>query len=428
MKRIIVTLIFSSLFLMAQKPVVQLDDLIADALAHSPDLNVSQAEYEALKARIRQAEADRLPRADLDAGGGATGTQIKEAGSLNGAILTGRLSASQLLYDFGKVSGNIHAAGYEANASYALLKQAVIDKIFNVKKAYYNVLKAKMLIDVSRENVRLNEKQLYRAKRYFEAGIRTKIDVTDAKVNLITAKIGLQNAQYEYQRSKIYLASVIGSPRYDGDYTLYIPDVNISTLAEHLPDVNQPFEWLESYAYTHRPSLQSSKSRIESARARVEAVKADYYPQFYLSGDLEGSETDDAMQRTIPQHAWNAQVRLKWNLFEGYKTDARVQESRLRTIKAAAAYADNRIKIRKEVADSQEVLLKIRDSVLLSQSLVEAAKEKFHQAQKRYESGLSDFIELQQARQGYIDAAAHLVTNYYDFYIALAQRDRVIGK
>ena len=56
--------------------------------------------------------------------------------------------------------------------------------------------------------------------------------------------------------------------------------------------------------------------------------------------------------------------------------------------------------------------------VALAQSLVVISNEKFDQASKRYEHGLSDYIELQEARQGYIHAMAILVVDYYDYYIS----------
>ena len=70
----------------------------------------------------------------------------------------------------------------------------------------------------------------------------------------------------------------------------------------------------------------------------------------------------------------------------------------------------------------------MKDSVELSQSLLEVSDEKFDQASKRYEHGLSDYIELQEARQGYIDSKASLVVNYYNYYSAVAVLDNSIGK
>jgi len=73
-------------------------------------------------------------------------------------------------------------------------------------------------------------------------------------------------------------------------------------------------------------------------------------------------------------------------------------------------------------------LQRVQDSFELSQSLLKVSKEKFHQASQRYEHGLSDYIELQQARQGYIDAKALLVADYYNYYIAKAYMDNAIGR
>lgn len=167
--------------------------------------------------------------------------------------------------------------------------------------------------------------------------------------------------------------------------------------------------------------MQSAKSRIRSARG-------DYYPQIFAQGQFTYNDAARDLQLFLPEQQWNAVVGLQWNLFEGFKTDARVAESHAALMQSSARAADARLRIKQEVADTQVQVLKNRDSVELSQSLSEAAKEKFYQAQKRYEYGLSDFIELQQARQGYIDATANLLISYYDFYIALAALDRAVGR
>ena len=71
---------------------------------------------------------------------------------------------------------------------------------------------------------------------------------------------------------------------------------------------------------------------------------------------------------------------------------------------------------------------KTEDAIILSEDVARASLQKFNQAQKRYEYGLSDYIELQDARQGYIQSLNDLVIAYYDHFIALAQLDYAIGK
>jgi len=69
-----------------------------------------------------------------------------------------------------------------------------------------------------------------------------------------------------------------------------------------------------------------------------------------------------------------------------------------------------------------------KDNVKLYESISKASLKKFEQAQKRYENELSDYVELQDAQQGYIESLSDLETAYYDYYIAIAQLDHAIGR
>ena len=63
-----------------------------------------------------------------------------------------------------------------------------------------------------------------------------------------------------------------------------------------------------------------------------------------------------------------------------------------------------------------------------SEGLVKASKLKYEQTQRRYESDLADYIELQDAQIDFINSATSLANAYYDYYIALALVDLSIGK
>lgn len=441
MKPILILPVLLASLLSASSQTLTINDLITTAITNSPDLNISRAAVEAARQNIRIRRSGYLPQLNLSAMAGGVGVKNDTTGiqtDESGQIATGTLSASQLIYDFGKTGGDIRAASFDTNASVASFNQAVSDKIYSVKKAYYSVLRSKSLITVNEENVKLNEKQLHRAERYYEAGIRTKIDVTDANVNLIRARLGLQDARYDLQRARIELERVVGLTLYDGNYTttpinsegrtLTAADFNATDVYATLPDVSQPLQTLETYAYEHRQELKQYAYVKQSANEKITSAKGNYFPSIALDGSYTHNTTDRALEYYFPEQQWGAGIGLSWNLFEGMRTDAGVEYARAELMQRKAAMADAKLRIRQEVADANTVTLKRRDSVKLSQSLAEAAREKFVQAQKRYEYGLSDYIELQQARQGYIDAGSNLVVQYFEFFIALAQRDRAMGK
>jgi len=106
-------------------------------------------------------------------------------------------------------------------------------------------------------------------------------------------------------------------------------------------------------------------------------------------------------------------------VIEGARISKMQEQTRLRQL---------RLQIKREVIEAYLSVKRSRDAIDLSKEVVTASKQKFTQAQKRYENGLSDYIELRDAKQGFIRSLNHLVIAYYDYYIALAKLDYAIGR
>jgi outer membrane protein len=408
--------------------VLTLDELVELALVNSPDINISRSDLEAARQRTRQARSGYLPQLDALAAGGVTGIKYKEADEKDSGLFAGSLSASQLLLDFGKTTGNIGAYGKAAEAYDAALQQTIADKIFAVKRDYYTLLRDKSLIIVYEENVKLNEQQLYRSEKYFKAGIRTKIDVTDARVRLIEARLALQNASYDLKLARVALEKTVGVMPQEGTYGVHKEVPDPINLFETLPAEDKTLAELEAYALEHRHELKSYASQIESAQARVKSFRGDYFPTLFAYGQYDARHASDDFMVFTPERQWQATLNLRWNLFSGLRTDAEVEEAQINVNRASSAYLRAKLAVKQETDDAYILVMKNKDAIELSESLAEAAKEKFGQAQKRYEYGLSDYIELQQARQEYIDALSQLYVSYFDYYIALAGLDRAIGR
>lgn len=419
--------------------VFDLDDLVKAALLNSPDIKISKADYEASQQQSIQADAAYLPKVDLSATAGkqavdygnqevGTGVTILRPGKIDTNILGAKVTAKQLIYDFGKTTGSMSNFENQSYAFKAAMQQSVSDKIYAVKKAYYDLLFNYALFDVNTENIKLNEKQLNRSKRYFQAGIRTKVDVTDARVNLIEAQLDLQNTNYDLRLSLVNLKKEIGinNDKKDNGYEVFIQKPESVDVYNSLPKLTLSLAKYKSEASQNRAELQQYAQLLKSAESVREQVDGDYYPSAYANGDYLVQDVDaDAF---APEEQWKATVSLEWNIFAGNKTNAQNEEAKIIVMRAKADLENARLRIQKEVSDAYIQVNKQLDTTKLSESLSIASKEKFEQVQKRYEYGLADYIELQQARQSYIDSKAQLTQSFYLYYTALAQLNRAIGK
>jgi len=434
---LVTSLLFSSC-LNAQ--VLKLEDLLKAAIINSPDIKISKADYEASQQRTLQADAAYLPQVDLaviagqqdvdygDQKVGTPGNEI-EPGNNKTTLFGGQVTAKQLIYDFGKTTGNMDSFENQSYAFKASMQQTISDKIYSVKSAYYELLSNYALIDVNTENIKLNEQQLNRSKRYYDAGIRTKVDVTDAEVNLISAQLNLQNTEYDTKLSAVKLKKEVGIDNdikvvYDAE--VYIQKPESVDVYDSLKKLTLPVEHYKNEAYKNRAELDKYVQLLKAAQSTYVQTDGDYYPSIYANADYMAQDVDE--DAFAPEQEWTATVSLEWNLFSGNKTDAQTEEARIIIMRAEADLQNARLNIQEEVNNAYIEVNKQLDNTKLTESLSIASKEKFEQVQKRYEYGLADYVALQQARQSYIDSRAHLMQSYYNYFIAMAQLDRAVGK
>jgi len=405
------------------------DDLIVKALKNSPDLKISSYNYDASKSRYDQAFSGYLPTVDLHL---STGTgEVSDNVGLGGAMVSnktyfGGISAEQLIYDFGKTGGNSDSFKFDSDAFSSEHKQLISDKKRDVNIAYNLVLQAIALIKVQEENVKLSENQLYRAKEYFASGIRTQIDISDAKANLLYAKLALKNANYDLKLSYTALDDTVGFKEIKTDYVVYAKALDFKRLYSSLLEYKLTLEAAVKFAYENRDELKKKQSHIASAKAKSTEASSDYYPSIYLDGSYTKQESDK-LKNVLPQEQWKISANMDWNLYRGGATSASTQEKEIEVYKAQTNLAYSKLSIKTETTQAYLNVNRAKDSVELSQDLLQVSYEKFDQASERYENGLSDYVELQEARQSYIDAKATLVVNYYDYYTAIAILDNAIG-
>ena len=425
---LILALLLGTHLLSAKSQTLTIDKAIELALKHSPDIDISRFDFKKAIARNKFQKGYYLPRLDLSATAGKQGVDFKQQKSLSGTTLLGSLSASQLIYDFGKTSGRIDASNSEANALQAALNQVISTKILNIKARYYDTLKMKSIIGVNQKNIKLQEGQLRRAQRYYETGIKTIIDVSDAQVRLTEANLDLSNSEYELKLRMALLEEAMGYTPYKGNYSLYHKKLTLPNVSRKLPQISTPLSQLERFAYDHRYELKSSKYLVESSHSIVESEKGSYLPTLSLRGDYTAQRVDDDFTASTPKRQWQGGIDLKWNLFAGNQTDASVQEAKISALRAASHVNEVRLLIKRQVIEARLGILRTKDSVTLSESIAKASERKYIQAKKRYENDLSDYIELQEAQQSYISSLGKLVSTYYDYYIAIAQLDFAVGR
>jgi len=426
-KKVIYILFLFSTLLFGEK-IYNVDELIVKTFKASPDLNISRLNFQVSQKKYDQAFSGYLPKIDLN----ANLSHLHRDGLINTSkdieddMLVGSLTLQQLIYDFGGRSSNV--ASFKEQMKYydASVAEKLLTKKRDVKLAYYNILKNMSLIGVSKEALKLNKAQLYRSKRYYESGIRTKIDISDAKVRVVKAEIDLKNAEFDLEKAYTRLDRVVGIV--DEEYKVYNKEVDLTqNLYEKLPPYDLDIKEAVKFAYNNRPEIKKYMFDIVAQKELQKSVGARYYPQIYFDAGYEKQDAEKYSE-FLDADKWDVMLNLNWNLYTGGSDKAKKEQQVIETQKSISKLNSLKLFIKEDVTNAYIALKKARETLKLSQSLLNVSKEKFEQVSKQYKYGLSDYIELQIARQEYIDAKNALVIKYYEYFSALAILDATVGR
>jgi len=320
---------------------------------------------------------------------------------------------SQTLYDFGKTPTQVKIQNLVLDSSRSDFRNTTEQIILAVKQAYYGVVQAKYIVLVAEDTVKQTQQQLEQAKGFYEVGTKPKFDVTQAEVNLSSAKLNLIRNENAFKIAKVTLNNVMGipdAPEYTLDETMTFVKYEI-TLEDAL-----------SKAYQNRPDLQSIVLKRQAAERSIDLAKTGYYP--VLNGNAGYTWSGEEFPL---DHGWNIGATVSFPLFSGFLTKYQVEEAKanLNVIKANEELLKQTIFL--EVQEAYLTLRSAEDAIPTAKLRVEQAQENLEIANGRYAAGVGNPLEVTDAEVGLANARTSYIQALYVDKVAQASIEKAMG-
>ena len=331
------------------------------------------------------------------------------------------VSVSQLIYNFGKTTAFIKMEEFNKIAAEYEFMDSICYTLFDIKAKYYNLLQAKALLNVAKNNVDINEKFLEIARTKTEPDIATaELNLSEAKIKYIEAENTYNNAKYDLSNA-MYIDS---QPDYEIENTqtfTYNDDYAYGT--KQRVEVKPfeayvfPFKMSETLdiAYKNSPDLQVLINTKNAMEQSLKYVKRTFLPDLTADVGYGLNHTNFTNNNSL---AVGVNLTTNVNLME-----------LKHTIKGADAQlniADNEINLFKK--DLQYEILRAFNNVDRAKKQVPTAKTEVEQAlknleivEKKYRSDVLNYVALQDARKDYIRALDSYIASVYNYNIALIQ-------
>ncbi|MEN6473644.1 MAG: TolC family protein [Syntrophaceae bacterium] len=391
---------------------------IAIALQRHPSIKSASGNLAASRSRITQARSAYYPQVGWSTEARrmrpAGGTSSTGGSAANYNQYTTQVDLNQTLFDFGRTPAQVGVRSLEAEAAQADLGNITDRIVFQVAQAYYGVLWAKQNLDAYAQTVGQFEQHLQSARKFFEVGVKSKIDVTKAEVDLSQARFNLLTAENALKIAGLTLKNALGVPE--------APDFEVKdSPLPFTPVISQ--EQAMQRAFAQRLDLRSATARREAAERAFDLARTGYYPV------LNGNAAYGWSGEEFPlDKEWTIGAGLSIPLFNGFQTRGQIDEARANLVSVRADEELVKQTVRFDIAQAYANLSNARQRLALTEVSLSQAMENRGLAEGRYAAGVGSALEVTDAVVSEVTAKTEAIGAQYDYQIALAGLAKAMGE
>jgi len=383
----------------------KLNLIIKEALKNNDNLLISYERINEMEAAFNLAKANIYPLVESN----VNATRIKDSNE-SSAFGKGNID------NYFTVSGDV---SYEVDIFSKLKnkKKAQLSLLL-AQKSYAEAVKIKLISDVASTyfeicalNTRINimknlikkyeETYKYRLKQY-KHGIMDTLTVAQEKAKLDSSKLNLEVLKENRKIFKNALFLLLGKEPYE----IFKSE---NALCNNLPEPIKFPAFIPSKVIENRPDIIQSEESLKAANFQIGVAKAAYFPTISLTGalGLESKDLSDLIQSSAK--FWNIGSNILSPILSFGRIKSNVKIATSRQKQALLNYVYTVKNAFKEIHETFIKLNSVKKQIILQNKRIEDYKNILTIAEKQYEDGLIDYINVIDAKRNFENAYLHLI-------------------
>lgn len=413
--KIVAVLFFLSASLVRAQEKWTLNDCVAYALDHNLQLNDFKYAKDSGRETYRQSIRDLLPNIDASTNylinyGRSTDPFTNDVVTTDFFSNNYNIDASIDLFRGFQKMNSIKASQFLYQAAKEENTHQKYLLAFRVMQAFYDIQFFEGLVAISKEQLTVSETNFNLVSKQIELGLKAGADLYEAESLLLTDKLNVTQSENKRQGAKLKLVQEMNL---EGVSTIDIQTVMIDKVTE-VEGATLQTDSIFNAAKTFVPLIKSQELRAKAAKKEVAIARGALYPSLTLFGRLGTGyfeTTRDTLGQTIPfkdQFDNNTYqyvgVSLNVPISNGWSRRSKVKQQKIAKLRA-----ENNLDIQEQLLyQTIETLVQeynaLRVEYVQSTQKMKAQNLAFTIAQKRYDRGMINAIELFTAKNLYANA------------------------
>lgn len=405
---------------------ISLDEAVKLAQRNAPEAVRARGELRQNAAAVRSAYSAFLPSLSVSLNGSQRGGDfLGERGVLVPASTEWTYSSGmnvgldvfdggQRLFEVRRARMNVAAA--DANE---ILQRYNI--ALEVKREYFAVLAARESEAAARSQLEQAQQQLRVASARVAAGAATKSDSLRSVILVGNARLAMLTAQNNLRVANAALTRLIAAP------DLVTAELTIDSLQTDIV----PLDSVQLVALAESgPAVDQAAAAERAAVAGVRAARAAYLPTIGVYYQRFGGGNDRRFGLGDDPYAYSDVLRFSVTLpvFNQWDREEQIARAKVAEDIAEATLRDARLQAQQSLTQYLGAMQTAQARVEIQLASVAAAEEDLRVQQQRYALSASTLLDVLTSQTQLDEARADLIEARYDYRVARAQLEALIGR
>ena len=395
-----------------------LDSLITMGMQNNYDVRAAARRREMARLSMKQAQSGYYPTIGISAGW----TRERSAGApptYSNAFSLGADMNWQIDV-FGKITQEVRSKRAAFNAKRADYVATMVSVVADIATYYINLRVLQKRLAVAESHLKQQERVVEITEARHEAGLVSKLDVTQARSVLYNTKATVPALQTQVTVTTNALAMLLGV--YPEDITEFIGTNKELPNVEHIIPAGVPMNLLR-----RRPDIVSAEYQLAADAAAIGMAKKDFLPTLALTGSIGFAAP--SMKNLFKDDAfgWTIAPKLSWTLFDGFSRNYAVESAREQLRADVDSYNLTVMTAVQEVNNSISTYYSSLTAAQIDKSVFDCNQESFTIAIEQYKEGLTAFTNVVDAQIDWLNSANALLTANGNALVALVDLYKALG-
>jgi outer membrane protein, multidrug efflux system len=395
-----------------------LQDLVRRALADNYDLQSAVARIEEARAQVGVAASDLYPHVGYQ--GSAERQKIFFTPTFPSTTFNTFQGVLNVAWEI-DVWGRIRRATEAARAQFLATEEArrgvVVTLVSDVGTNYFTLLELDRELAIAHDSAETYRRTLDVFTRRYVGGTDTKISTSRAEANLQSSIANVAILERQITQQEDAISVLLGANPEPVDRGM--------PLVDQATPVTPP--GLTTDLLRRRPDIRQAEQNMINANAEVGVAVANFFPTIGLSAMYgnAGSKIGNVFKNGAS--VWNIAANVSGPLFQGGRLIESYRAQQAFWDETIAQYRATIVEAFREVADALAAEARLAEQRTAQEAQVAALQDAARLSLARYETGLSNYIEVLDALQLLYPAENALAQTQRDQLIAVVNLYKALG-